>query len=141
MVLRMRAISDRYTYDAEERGAGMLSVSEEQREARMTLPANMVQPGPAHRAVMLAVDQILTMGLTSGNSSAAPPMLRSAVRLLRRLEPLMLEEISKIPEAEVLQLMRTLAMGITQLADSVDNGSNDRPILLATPSSAQSPPA
>jgi hypothetical protein len=133
MVLRMSKLSDRYTYDAEERATDMLALSDAQRETRMTLPANLTQPLPAHRAVMLAVDQILTLGLTSGDPSAAPPMLRSAVRLLRRLEPVMLEELSKIPEVEVIAMVRNLAAGMTQLADSVDTegGRSDRPTIVA----------
>ena len=85
------------------------------------MPANMLhQPGAVHRAVMKAVDDVLSMGLAHPEVNAAPVALRSAVRLLRRLEPLMLEELAKVPEAECLQMMRGLAASITELADGLD---------------------
>ena len=132
-----RSVSDRYAQEVDARSDEMLA--DEQREMRLTLPANMVQPQPAHYAVMKAVDQILTMGLTHSNANSAPPMLRSTVRLLRRLEPMLLEQLSMVPEAEVILMVRTLAAGLMQLADSVDNGSSERPTIVAPARPAEPP--
>jgi hypothetical protein len=129
---------DRYSQDLDDRSNEMLGI--EQREARLTLPANMTQPQPVHRAIMLAIDQILTMGLSSGNSASAPVPLRTAVRLLRRLEPVMLEELAKVPEAECLTMMRKLAVSISALADSVDN-TGDGQLAVAAAGPAEPPSA
>jgi hypothetical protein len=115
--LRLAELSSRYTAELDARAGRLLSTSADGDQ----LPANMLhQPGAVHRAVMKAVDDVLTMGLAHPEVNAAPVALRSAVRLLRRLEPLMLEELAKVPEAECLQMMRGLAASITELADGVD---------------------
>ena len=102
-MLNLRKINARYEYDAEDRASGMFGstprTAAEMREARLTLPANMQQPMPIHRAIMEQVDTILSVGLTDSKAAAEVAMpLRAAMRLLRRLEPLMLEHLATVPE-------------------------------------------
>lgn len=133
-MLNLRKINARYEYAAEERAVGMFGstpmTAAELREQRLTLPANLQQPMPIHRAIMEAVDQVLSVGLTDDRSAEVAMPLRAAMRLLRRLEPLMLEHLATVPEEECFKAMRVLAFGITQLADSVENGSDARPALV-----------
>jgi hypothetical protein len=133
-MLNLRKINARYEYAAEETAEGMFGSiprsAAELREERLTLPANLKQPMPIHRAIMEQVDTILSVGLTDTRSNDVAMPLRAAMRLLRRLEPLMLEHLAEVPEEECFKALRILAMGITQLADSVENGSDARPALV-----------
>lgn len=112
-----RDYASRYEAELERRAARLLGEPEPD---TYELPANMPQPLPVHRAIMGAVDRVLTMGLTGPNQEVVPLQMRTFVRLLRRMEPLILEHLAKLPEEECLKMMRSLAAGINQLADSVD---------------------
>ena len=107
-------------YDAEVGTSPELDRATAQYDVITAVPAYMTQPGATHLAVMRAVVAVLSAGLSHPDVGAVPVTLRGAVRLLRRLEPVMLEELSKIPEADVLAMMRQLARGIDAIADSVD---------------------
>jgi len=141
-MLNLRKLNARYEYDAEQTATRIFDApppsAEELREQRLTLPANMQQPMPVHRAIMVAVDQVLSIGLTEGSSEVAMP-LRAAMRLLRRLEPVMLEHLATVPEEECFRALRALAFGITSLADSVENGSDARPSLVPPAEQAITP--
>jgi hypothetical protein len=135
--LRLAELSARYTRDIDARAGRLLSTATDGDQ----MPANMLhQPGAVHRAVMKAVDDVLSMGLAHPEVNAAPVALRSAVRLLRRLEPLMLEELAKVPEAECLQMMRGLAASITELADGVDPTHAHETLSVVPPPSPAQPP-
>lgn len=125
--LSVRRISRRYGEELDRESDRMLGAagdrSEEtlsRAEQRLRLPAYMAQPKPVHLAIMRAVDGLLTMGLDHDQVVAAPVPLRAMVRGMRRLEPMMLEQLSQQPEAECIKIMRALATGITRLADEVD---------------------
>lgn len=133
MSLNLRKLNARYEYGAEleaSRFTGTALTADELREQRLTIPANLPQPMPIHYAIMRAVDQVLTVGLTDSRANEVAMPLRTAMRLLRRLEPVMMEHLATVPEAECLTAMRVLAAGITQLADSVENGTDARPALV-----------
>jgi hypothetical protein len=142
MTLNLRRINDRYTYEAELTAGKMFgagATADELREQRLTIPPNLPQPMPIHRAIMQAVDQVLTVGLTDSTSRDVAMPLRTAMRLLRRLEPVMMEHLATVPEDECFRAMRVLAAGITQLADSVENGSDARPALVRPTEPAVAP--
>lgn len=105
-----------------ERYADVLS--EEPPPADRLLPG-AIQPTDTHRRLMDLMDTIMDMGTgLEGDGSSGHVMLKASLRTVRKLRPVALEELAKVPEDEILRFMG----GLTEdMARSV--GLTTRPLL------------
>lgn len=80
------------------------------------------QPTDVHRRLVDLFDAVLSMGV---KAEQGHPMLRASLRTIRKLRPVALEELARVPEDEVKVFMGQLvqqlagAIGFAELADIV----------------------
>lgn len=117
----------------EEYGAGAEATADELLEAS---PAFVAQPTQTHVNLVNMLDEILSLATAAASGEQGHPLLRTTLRTVRHLKPVALEELARVPEAEVREFMRRLvAMMLRSIGEEGTNGGT------AHAGALESPPA
>lgn len=76
-----------------------------------------VHPTEVHRAAVEALTDLLGMATTYGGPKVPAP-LRAMVRTLDRMQPVLIEEIAKVPPDQIRAFMGELAAKMQAIADT-----------------------
>lgn len=86
-----------------------------ERGSKLVGARSALQPTPVHRRAVRIMQDLLELATKFSNPDSTPQALRVALRMLRQLEPMLLEEMATVPDMAIVEFLVLLRNEIDEV--------------------------